>query len=139
MQAEKLREKLNRLSPQMRLNDKRQRSAAIEERFHTLIDRKLQQYKHTLAPAEERLSALMDKRLQRDKHRFAILLERFKARSPLDRLGGGYAYVSNAQGKGVSSAAELKKGELLKLRLKDGTADARIEDVRTGEGGEDDG
>ena len=139
MQAEKLREKLKRLSPQMRLNDKRQRSAAIEEHFHALIDRKLQQYKHALAPAEGRLGALMDKRLQRDKHRFAILLERFKARSPLDRLGGGYAYVSNAQGKGVSSAAELKKGELLKLRLKDGIADARIEDVRTGEGGEDDG
>jgi exodeoxyribonuclease VII large subunit len=139
LQADTYREKMKRLSPQMRLNEKRQKSAAIEERLHTLMDKKVQRDKHRIAPAEERLNTLIDKKLQHDKHRFAILLERFKARSPLDRLGGGYAYVSNEQGRAVSSAAELNKGEKLKLRLKDGSAGVIIEEVSMNGGDINDG
>ena len=139
LQADKYREKLKRLSPQMRLNEKRQKSAAIEERLQTLMDRKLQMNRLRLAPAEERLNTLMDKKLQSDKHRFAILLERFRARSPLDRLGGGYAYVSNEQGRAVSSAAELNKGDKLTLRLKDGSAGVVIEEVSMNGGDINDG
>ncbi len=139
LQADKYREKLKRLSPQMRLNEKRQKSAAIEERLQTLMDRKLQMNRLRLAPAEERLNTLMDKKLQSDKHRFALLLERFRARSPLDRLGGGYAYVSNEQGRAVSSAAELNKGDKLTLRLKDGSAGVVIEEVSMNGGDINDG
>ena len=139
LQADKYREKLKRLSPQMRLNEKRQKSAAIEERLQTLMDRKLQMNRLRLAPVEERLNTLMDKKLQSDKHRFAILLERFRARSPLDRLGGGYAYVSNEQGRAVSSAAELNKGDKLTLRLKDGSAGVVIEEVSMNGGDINDG
>ncbi len=100
-------ERIRRLSPMYMLNDKKQKALAIEER----------------------LDALIDKKLKRDRHRFEIMLERIRARSPLERLGGGYAYVSSESGGAVSSATSLDKGDHVKLRFKDGSAKARIEEI----------
>ncbi len=152
LKIEKYTEQLKRLSPQMFLNDKKQKAQAIEDKLDALIDKKIAELKirsrHNdllighLSPdslieqkrqkAEAlrfKLDGSFDRHIKDVKHRMALLIERYKARSPLDRLGGGYVYASDEKGKALISAGDLNEGEMVRLRFKDGTADARIEKV----------
>ncbi|MBR6257582.1 MAG: exodeoxyribonuclease VII large subunit [Lachnospiraceae bacterium] len=153
LHAEKLSENLKRLSPEMMLNDKRQRLQAIEEKLYALTDKKIAALKSRAAQAELGIKHLspesliadrkqkaqtlrlkmdgsFDRYLQRDKHRLALLIERYKARSPLDRLGGGYVYATGENGRPLTAVSKLKAGDAVRLRFKDGSADARIENIR---------
>lgn len=105
LKAVKYMSGLKALSPQGKLLRSRDRAAATEERLNALF-----------------LGILAEK-----KHRFGILLEKMKARSPLDRLGGGYVYLSDEKGAGISSVGALSEGEKLRIRLRDGVAEARVE------------
>ena len=139
----------------MILNDKKQKAQAIEDKLDALIDKKITELKNRsgknalslkhLTPdslieqkrqkAEAlriKLDSSFDGYLRDAKHRMALLIERYKAKSPLDRLGGGYVYASNESGKALRSAKELIEGERVRLRFKDGAADARIEKVEHG-------
>ncbi len=152
LKAQKLSESLKRLSPQYMLNDKRQKAAAIESTLDALMDKRILALKSRLQKDELSLKhlsplGLADKRRQRsqdlgykldkafDRHmqmtrqRMLLLIERYKARSPLERLGGGYVYASGEDGKAVLSAASLKTGDKLKLRFKDGTVSAGVEEI----------
>ena len=155
MHADKLSESLKRLSPGMILNDKRQKLQAIEEKLYALTDKRIAALKSRAAQdalslkhlspesiiadrkqkaqtMRLKLDGSFDKYLQRDKHRLALLIERYKARSPLDRLGGGYVYATGENGRPLSSVSKLKAGDQVKLSFKDGSADARIESVKGG-------
>ena len=77
-----------------------------------------------------KMDGSFDRYLQRDKHRLALLIERYKARSPLDRLGGGYVYATGENGRPLTAVSKLKAGDAVRLRFKDGSADARIENIR---------
>ena len=71
----------------------------------------------------------MNMKLTAAKHRYAVLLEKMKYISPLKRLGGGYVYASGEDGRGLQSAAELRNGDELKLRFRDGYAKALVTEV----------
>lgn len=49
--------------------------------------------------------------------------------SPLSTLDRGFAFVEDEAGKLISSKGELAKGELLKVRFKDGSVRARVEEI----------
>ena len=155
LRSEKYSEQLKRLSPLVILNDKKQKAQAIEDKLDALIDKKITELKNRsgknalslkhLTPdslieqkrqkAEAlriKLDSSFDGYLRDAKHRMALLIERYKAKSPLDRLGGGYVYASNESGKALRSVKELIEGERVRLRFKDGAADARIEKVEHG-------
>ncbi len=105
--AERLKNRLERLSPEAGINSLRQRAAALEER----------------------LSNAMESILMKRRHYLEILGERLKARYPYERLGGGYAYVSDKEGRGVDSAGTLSEGQELKLFFKDGSAEVRVKEI----------
>ena len=60
--------------------------------------------------------------------RTAALAGRLAALSPQATLARGYAIVERADGSPAASAAALRRGEAVALRLRDGARSARVED-----------
>ena len=55
--------------------------------------------------------------------------EKMKGLSPLTKLEQGYACVTKEQGKRVTSAGQIKKGDRLQLYLSDGCIEAIADKV----------
>lgn len=100
---------LKHLSPENRLNERRQR----------------------LADLEIRLGQAARGRLLKDRHRLELLAQRLSALSPLGQIGRGYAFVSREDGGRLDSVAQVRPGERLLLRLKDGRVRAAVEAAET--------
>lgn len=73
---------------------------------------------------QDALNNAMSNRLGSARHRLNIDVERLKGLSPLDRLKGGYSYVSGADGKNVRSINDVSEGEVLKVFVSDGVVKA---------------
>lgn len=144
-------ERLMRHSPKGQLNTWRERTARLEDAYIGVMKERLERAQRQsekigermkLVPQNllrekklqyERLSnrllPVMDRKLQDRKARFTILLERMKARSPLERLGGGYAYLSDAKDNAIKETAQVQPGDRLKVRLRDGQIVAEAVEV----------
>lgn len=103
---DKYRVKMEYLSPENQLREKRQR----------LID------------LEERLLELTGRRIEISRHRIAILSERLHGLSPLNKLKGGFGYVTDAGKKPVTRAEDISVGETLEVQLADGSLKATVTD-----------
>ncbi len=117
-----------------RLEQAHQRAERMQERLNPLAERHLRDKKLQYERMEQRLQPAMEKLLQERKAKFTILLERMKARSPLDRLGGGYVYLSDTKGQAIRETKQVKAGDELTLRLKDGRIRAEAKEVVTESG-----
>lgn len=96
--------RLQSLSPVNQLNEKRTRLLAIEEK----------------------LSGLIEQRILDRKHRLQIYLERYKGLSPLEKLGQGYGYVADMDGNAVTDIRQVKKEDLLRIRVTNGEIRAKV-------------
>ena len=72
----------------------------------------------------ERLESLMTKKLVGAKHRMHIYIEKYKALSPIERIGHGFAAVTDEGGNKVTDVAKVKKGDLLRLTMREGLIEA---------------
>ena len=82
--------------------------------------------RQSVSESGERLNTWMEQRLLQERHRLSLLSARLDSLSPLKRLGGGYAYVSDQAGRGVRSVGDVKQGDLLDVVLQDGRLRARV-------------
>ena len=114
-----------------RLEQAHARTERMQERLGPLAERHLRERKLQYERMEQRLQPVMEKLLQERKAKFTILLERMKARSPLDRLGGGYAYLSDTKGQAIRETKQVKAGDELLLRLRDGRIRAQATEIIT--------
>ena len=96
------------LNPQSRLNDRRQRLMEIEERLRIGMNRKLDAAKSELAIRTQKLEGV----------------------SPLRQLERGYAYVSDEEGHGITSAGQVTKGQLLLFDVRDGRIESEVTAVK---------
>ncbi len=74
---------------------------------------------------QDALDQAMNDKLTKAKHRISIDAERLKGLSPLDRLMGGYSYVSGEDGRNVKSIRDAKEGELMDIYVSDGLIKAK--------------
>lgn len=86
---------------------------------------------HQMALKQERLEILrqrlarsMDVKVKDYRHRIALCAGKLEALSPLKKLSGGFAYVTDCEGKAVQKAAELKAGDPMLLQFADGKVEA---------------
>lgn len=79
-----------------------------------------------VADMQEKMENLMKQKLVSSKHQLELYIQEMKGLSPLYKLQGGYAYVSDESGRNIKSVDELKKGEQINLAFKDGYAKAVI-------------
>lgn len=87
-----------------------------------------------LTDMEEKLSLYMERVLQEKKHAFMMLAGRLDSVSPLRRLQGGYAYVADEKGNGISSVSEVETGDSVRIHVADGSFFAEVTQVDGGEG-----
>lgn len=87
---------------------------------------KVREYRMTGARLSENLDMRMKQLLLHKRNILQLLVERVHAVSPVKRLNGGMAYLSDAEGRRISSVGEMQIGEDLRIRMKDGEATATV-------------
>lgn len=100
--------RLQYLSPESRLRENRERTRLLEQSFRDAMERNIQKYRHTLG----------------------IYLERYKGLSPLSKLNQGYAFVSDQEGRAVTSISQASLGERLEISVTDGVIEAEVSGCR---------
>lgn len=103
-------ERLARLSPQKRLRQD---------------EKKLQNLANTIQ------LSLKNGIMKREEH-LQLQTARLRALDPLAKLSGGYGYITK-QGRTVSSVREVSMGDVLTIRVCDGTVQAMVEQVSENE------
>ena len=122
----------NSLKKLMRRNlqDNRERLRSYEMQLKYLSPAaRIRDRKTYALSLEERLQDRMQKILSIKRHRLALYVEQMKGLSPLEKLSSGYSYVENAQGQNIRSVKQVTEGELLHIRVKDGTVSAQVTEV----------
>ena len=111
----KLRDKLSALGRMMELQKPTERLSRRRERLSVI---------------EKNMKTAMRTRMERERHRLNMYAARLDGVSPVRKLSGGYGYVSDADGKAVTSAAGKKAGEDIRIFLKDGELLTEVKEVR---------
>ncbi|HCG8024423.1 TPA: exodeoxyribonuclease VII large subunit [Vibrio parahaemolyticus] len=100
------------------------RQQAVERKHHRLQlnspVKHLAQQKSRLERVEHKLLDAMDRKLLTMRHQLAIAAEKLDTVSPLATLKRGYSITKTEQGKVVTSADDVKTGDLLVTRLANG-------------------
>ncbi|HCG5558230.1 TPA: exodeoxyribonuclease VII large subunit [Vibrio parahaemolyticus] len=100
------------------------RQQAVERKYHRLQlnspVKHLAQQKSRLERVEHKLLDAMDRKLLTMRHQLAIAAEKLDTVSPLATLKRGYSITQTEQGKVVTSADDVKTGDLLVTRLANG-------------------
>ncbi len=90
---------------------------------------RLHRLRREVARLEEKLKALMARVLAARHHRFQGLAGRLDALSPLRVLARGYAVTFDERGHALTSTAQVKPGDQVRVRLHHGELTARVLDV----------
>lgn len=103
---------------------------------HCSPQSKIQTMHFTVFRAQEQMQNRMERILQQYHKELAVRVERLKGLSPLDKLNQGFSYVENEAGKTIKDIRDVKEGDLLTVRVKNGRIFARTEQVRGTDYGE---
>lgn len=114
--------KLNRLSEGLE-NRKRQLLALAPKA-------KVERYRDNLKHVSDRLKLVMDNQVIRLKHDLEKYIEMLKSRDVLNKLGKGLAYTTDKKGKKIKSIKDVKVGNIILSRLKDGTIESEVTKIR---------
>lgn len=105
------KEKVNRLSPVTRMKEHRMNVLRLGERLDSGI-----------------IQVLSLKR-----NRISLLAERLHAVSPVQRLSGGMAYLSDESGTRIAGMKDIREGDTICIRMKDGEAKAKVYEISESE------
>ena len=75
---------------------------------------------------EEKLQERMQTVIRHKRQSLALYMERMKGLSPIEKLNSGFSYVEDESGKNIRSIEQVSEGASLRVRVKDGTIDARV-------------
>lgn len=79
-----------------------------------------------LMDCEGKLEGAMKNQIYLARQRLNIYIERLKGLSPLDKLNQGFSYVEDTKGRGVTSVSQAQIGEILMIRVTDGTLETEV-------------
>ena len=118
---------LQRLTQNVERNRMRAREYGLK--LETLSpEHRLDEKKHLLVEKAGRMEELMNRILNSRKERAAVLYERLEGLSPLKRLNAGYSFAQDAKGNALLSIQQVEKGDLLSLHVTDGILKAEVLD-----------
>lgn len=90
--------------------------------------RRLADNRQQLESLRQQLDLIMDGIIKDDRHRLKLSAAKISTLSPLAKLSGGFGYLENQDGKAVKSVDDVECGELIKIRMSDGTLMAEVTD-----------
>ncbi len=120
----------------------------MEDRMQSLIDKKRNALKQrslrlaALSPSakiklkrlaytnrSEKLDGIMNKKLNAARHLMNIYIEKYKALSPVEKIGHGFAAVTDEAGNKVTTIDSVKAGDRLKLTMREGYIEATATNI----------
>jgi exodeoxyribonuclease VII large subunit len=129
--AERARRQLAR-----RLATSRADLRALETRLYRAHPhRRVLEQRNVLAALRHRLGAVPRAELARRRHAVEALHGKLEALSPLRVLERGFSLAQLADGRLLASAADVRPGDEIRVRLRSGELHAEVLDVSDGDGG----
>jgi exodeoxyribonuclease VII large subunit len=127
--------KLKLYDPKRRIHESRQRLADMEDKLKGLILSKAASDRERAEEEKLRMRNLIEKQAVRDRHRLELFISRLEAESPLKRMGGGYGFVTDEKDKRIDSVKQVKTGDRIGIRLRDGSMEATVSRIGPAESG----
>jgi len=121
--------RLAQFAPEKRLHLMREQTARLRERMDHRMEERIRSAQERCRDLNAKLPVLMDGRLTRIRHRYELLLEKLRVRSPIERLRGGYGFVTGADGHAVTSVGQVRERDEISVRLRDGRITAGVKTV----------
>ena len=115
-------------SPAMRLQTRKMAADQLLGRLNQKMKERLEADRRRLAIGDK-LTYSMETMLRERQHELQLLAGEMEKNSPLARLAGGYGFVTGSDGRNVTSVRQLRKGEEITLRVRDGAARAEIREI----------
>ena len=72
----------------------------------------------------------MEHKITEERNRILLCTEQMRRLSPLERLSGGYAFVSRSDGKSIRKINDVQRKDRIKIYLKDGMIEAEVTSVK---------
>lgn len=94
-------------------------------------ERQLNEKRQRLADMEDRMGRIMERRVTTGRHRLALLAGRLQSLSPLEQISRGYGFITDGGGKRLESVSQVKPGDRITVRVRDGRAVARVEETES--------
>lgn len=91
---------------------------------------RLNAQKETLAQLSSQMSRQMNHLIEQKKAELSVAAAKLNAQSPLEKLGGGYAFVTNEKGAPLCSVKEVAPDQPLFVYVKDGVVQANTVQVK---------
>lgn len=82
-----------------------------------------------LSDFEAHFHRAMENQVKEARHRLALTAGKLQGLSPLEKISGGFGFLTDEEGKRVLSAEQVSPGERLSIRVRDGKILARVEKV----------
>ena len=92
-------------------------------------ERQINEKRQRLMDLEDRMGRLMDRRVTEKRHRLALLAGQLQSLSPLKQISRGYGFVTDSREARLESIGQVKPGDLIHIRVRDGRAAARVEET----------
>ena len=129
--AERYALKLQLKGPEGKLREGIHFLAQTSEKMDSLMDMRLKDASVELERRQTALGQGIAGKLISAQHRASLLEGRLEALSPQAKLDAGFAYVEGPDGKGIRSVSGISPGDLMTVRLRDGSVKTRAEEVRS--------
>ena len=115
-------------SPAMRLQTQKMAADQLLGRLNQKMKERLEADRRKLAIGDK-LTYPMETMLRERRHGLQLLAGDLEKNSPLARLAGGYGFVTGSDGRNVTSVRQLRKGEEITLRVRDGAVRAEVRKI----------
>lgn len=122
-----LAERLGRYAPAQYAAEQRRRVELLEMRLTQAMQHRLRECRSQLVRRSEQLTRL--RVLDRQSARLSACAGRLQALSPLSVLARGFSVVTDSAGDLVTDSKQLASGDMVKLQLASGSAQAQIRSV----------
>lgn len=122
-----LAERLGRYAPAQYAAEQRRRVELLEMRLTQAMQHRLRECRSQLVRRSEQLTRL--RVLDRQSARLSAYAGRLQALSPLSVLARGFSVVTDSAGNLVTDSRQLASGDMVKVQLASGSAQAQIRSV----------
>lgn len=118
--------RLKLFDPRRSIRQRRQTLADWEEKLGNLMRYKAEGERLKVIQRGLLLKHLMEKQAVKDRHRLELSVSRLHGLSPLKRIGGGYGFVTDGKDRRMESVRQVKTGDRINIRIRDGKVEAEV-------------